>query len=199
MWWAQNTDAPYGFCWCGCGESTTISLGTQRSALHFRGEPRRYVFGHAHRPTPAGPAYREEERGHETACWVWQRGVNSNGYGVLGFRGKTIGAHRFFYEQENGPVLEHHELHHHELHHECNVPLCVRPSHLIPLLRADHAKTRKSTKLTKSDVVKMRELYRMRGVGCTQLGKMFGVTREHAGRIVTNRYWKPVSTTDRHA
>lgn len=47
--WQRNSAAPYGYCWCGCGARTSISEFSSTVHQHVRGEPRRYVHGHATR------------------------------------------------------------------------------------------------------------------------------------------------------
>jgi hypothetical protein len=39
------------------------------------------VRGHAQRLSPID--YLSEDRGYETPCWIWQRGKDGDGYGVL--------------------------------------------------------------------------------------------------------------------
>lgn len=46
QWWSENTDAPYGFCWCGCGEKTAIAPSSTAIYGWVRDEPRRFVIGH---------------------------------------------------------------------------------------------------------------------------------------------------------
>ena len=43
---SENTDIPYGYCHCGCGEKTRISHTTDRAHGYVKGEPRSYVQGH---------------------------------------------------------------------------------------------------------------------------------------------------------
>ncbi len=55
-WWEENADVPYGFCWCGCGNTTSLAKSPNRpKQLIFNGEPIRYLPGHA-------SAARHEER-----------------------------------------------------------------------------------------------------------------------------------------
>lgn len=49
VWWAANTIAPYGLCWCGCGESTALSKYNKRSKGQTPGCPLAYVRGHHNR------------------------------------------------------------------------------------------------------------------------------------------------------
>ncbi len=75
QWWEENTDVPYGYCWCGCGDKTGISNVTNAGERYLKGEPFRYVRGHVHRADPGEvEAYKREWRearpevpyGH---CW----------------------------------------------------------------------------------------------------------------------------------
>jgi hypothetical protein len=56
----EQSNIPYGYCHCGCGQLTTISKVTDRRAGTVKGEPVRYVLGHANKlphlssPNPTG-------------------------------------------------------------------------------------------------------------------------------------------------
>jgi DNA-binding XRE family transcriptional regulator len=52
-WWEENTDVPYGFCWCGCNKNTTVAARTVLDRKWFEDEPIRYVQGHQARSTTA--------------------------------------------------------------------------------------------------------------------------------------------------
>lgn len=74
--------------------------------------------------------WREEDRGFDTSCWIWQMARNNGGYGIArvpGTRKKTC-AHRVVYEQIIGPIPEGLEL-----DHLCRVRECVNPAHLEPV------------------------------------------------------------------
>lgn len=110
-------------CGCGCGQITNVVGGV----------PNRYVRGHNWKgirrdPTPR---YKEEDRGYETPCWVWQRTLDHNGYPRDGGRH----AHRLSYIEHVGPIPAGHEL-----HHLCRVRACVNPAHLLPVTRAEHVR-----------------------------------------------------------
>ncbi len=70
-----------------------------------------------------------EDRGHETPCWVWDRGLDGYGYGRM--RGRR--AHRVSYELHVGPIPEGLDL-----DHLCRVRNCVNPAHLEPVTRAEN-------------------------------------------------------------
>lgn len=66
---------------------------------------------------------------HLGHCWIWTAWCDRHGYG--GFRpthGHLVGAHRWAYEQQHGPVDR--SL---DLDHLCRIPACVNPYHLEPV------------------------------------------------------------------
>lgn len=104
-------------CGCGCGEMTTPG--------------RRFISGHNGRRGPAD--YVEEDRGYTTPCWVWQRFVNPDGYGIKRRGERAIGAHRVYYEAKHGPIPAGLEL-----DHLCRVRCCVNPDHLEPVTKREN-------------------------------------------------------------
>lgn len=44
--WAESTDTPYGFCWCGCGQKTQLAEQGFTKLGHVKGEPVFYLLGH---------------------------------------------------------------------------------------------------------------------------------------------------------
>lgn len=63
-------------------------------------------------------------------CWLWSAGIDGGGYGSFGDGIRVVCAHRWLWEQTNGPIP-----HGMELDHLCRVRNCVRPSHLEPVTR----------------------------------------------------------------
>jgi hypothetical protein len=61
----------------------------------------------------------------ETGCVVWVGGRNSKGYGQFRGGGKTTGAHKWIWEQHEGPVPDGYEL-----DHLCRNRACVNLLHL---------------------------------------------------------------------
>jgi len=72
-------------------------------------------------------------------CWNWRGAQNEQGYGRFRVGGETIGAHRFAFELEKGPLpaglcaL-----------HNCDNSSCVRPDHLYAGTKKDNAEDREA-------------------------------------------------------
>lgn len=64
-WWETNVPAPYGFCWCGCGEQTAVPTKTNRRLGRVKGEPMRFIRGHAGRKWPTVSSSEYRRRWHD--------------------------------------------------------------------------------------------------------------------------------------
>ncbi len=60
----------------------------------------------------------------EAGCWLWRGYRNKHGYGRYGSQGFL--AHRVVYEIFRGPIPDNMLV-----CHRCDIPACVRPSHLF--------------------------------------------------------------------
>jgi HNH endonuclease len=65
------------------------------------------------------------EKMPDGGCWVWTGKISKNGYGAVTVNYKSVGAHRFFYEELVGPIPEGLVL-----DHLCRNRACVNPAHL---------------------------------------------------------------------
>ena len=119
-------------CGCGCGASLE---GRRSDAVYL---------DHAHRERvkrrrggATGQVGRRRRTPYEVrdGCWVWLLAKNVGGYGLVARGGRTRIAHRWYYEQEHGPVPEGYEL-----HHVCGRRDCVNPAHVRAVTRLEHVR-----------------------------------------------------------
>jgi len=123
---------PPGLCQCGCGRHTSLAKQTCRATGTVRGKPVRFIQGHYSLKTQE--RYRVEDRGYSGGpCWIWQRHINDQGYGVIRGADRQSRAHRVVYEEMIGPIPEGLEL-----DHLCRVRSCVNPAHLEPVTHAEN-------------------------------------------------------------
>lgn len=134
-------------------------------------------------------------------CWLWTASVDKDGYGkyrVGGAGSRNVKASRFSYELNVGPIPRGLGV-----LHTCDVPGCVRPSHLFLGTDADNSadKVRKGRqcrgeanggggKLTRAQVTEMRNLYALGGHTHKQLARRFGVNRSLVGMIMRGEIWR---------
>ena len=172
---------PYGYCECGCGEKTSLAPKTSRRNGWVQGEPLRFKLNHHRRLSPI--EYTEQDCGHPTPCWVWQRYIDPNGYGRMQSNGAPQLAHRVYYERVNGPIADGYEP-----DHLCRNRACVNPAHLEIVRRAINVRRGINTKLTQADVDSIRA---SEGTH-VEVARRFGVHPTTILRIRRVERWRPV-------
>lgn len=82
------------------------------------------------------------KRGAADECWPWTGVPSRAGYGtfIVGKRGRRQNAHRWIWEQINGPASS--KLH---LDHLCRNKLCVNPTHMELVTHAENLRRGKHT------------------------------------------------------
>jgi len=197
--WAEETDIPYGYCQCGCGQKTSIAEFNKAKPGWVKGEPRRFV--QYHHLSIAPPPPREEDRGYETPCLIWQGPTETNGYGTSRRGGRLVRAHRVSYEEHVGPIPTGMYV-----CHRCDVRACVNPEHLFLGTHLDNMRdaTEKgrmgspkgeassSAKLTTNDVLQIRAMYAAGSTSQRALARRFGVVQVTIKDIVKRRTWTHV-------
>jgi hypothetical protein len=175
-------DVPYGFCHCGCGGETRIARYDDPSKGWTRGEPLKYIAGHAGR----WQQYEERDCGYTTPCWVWLLSLDRKGYGQLHVDRIPKRAHRVYYERAKGPIPD--DL---PLDHLCRNRACVNPAHLEPVTMAENIRRGERVTLTASDV---REIRRRRAAGEMQksIAAEFGVDPSTVSKVVSGERWAGV-------
>lgn len=123
---------PEGFCQCGCGEKLDLAPYSFAARGWVRGEPKRFIRGHNARKVRT---YTIEDRGYSTPCHIWAHATDRDGYGVTSENGRSVRAHRWYWEQAHGPLPPFPTAH---LHHLCEVTTCVNVSHLRLLTPKQH-------------------------------------------------------------
>lgn len=188
-WWAENTDSPFGSCWCGCGAPTHLAKWSNTEKGWVKGQPKRYAHGHNGRLS--GVEYVEENRGYSSPCWIWRRSVDHSGYGQItvqvGALKTTIKAHRLYYERAHGRIPDGFEM-----DHLCRVRSCVNPAHLEPVTDFENTIRGLTAKLTAEDVKAIREHGLRSRHDAAVLAKKYGVQPQYIRILVRQpqRTWR---------
>jgi hypothetical protein len=137
----------------------------------------------------------------DAGCWYWTGWKDKDGYGVLSVNNRNVRAHRFSWEQVNGPIPGKMCV-----CHMCDTPSCVNPDHLFLGSNEDnsadrHAKGRTVkvqgerhgvSKLTAEQVREIRRLYD-RDVRHREIASKFGITPSTVSGIGLRNQWKHVT------
>ncbi len=141
VWWAEQTDMPYGYCWCGCGERTPVAKTTAKKRLVFSNEPYRYRPGHHTiiKPRSLSERFWPKVLRQPDGCWRWIGFVYKEGYGRIrssgGRSGESLYAHRVSYEMAHEPIPDGLEL-----DHLCRNRWCVSRAHLEAVTHSENVR-----------------------------------------------------------
>lgn len=167
-----------GLCECGCGQPAPILKRTRREKGHVRGFPARFIRGHNGRQRDE---FRVEDRGYETPCWIWTKSLfPKTGYAQKQADGGSALAHRWYFEQKHGPIPEDKVL-----DHLCRQRDCVNPDHLEPVTHAKNVQRGERTKLTRTEVDRIRA----EGRATQDLADELGVSKWTLYDILSGRSW----------
>ena len=184
-WWAEQTDVPYGYCWCGCGEQTAIAKGSAFKRFQVDKCPRRCIHGHNITKRLGGHFSKKYEVDTNTGCWIWKGHKDKDGYCATTINGRSIRAHRASYIFHNGSIPTGLQL-----DHLCRTPSCVNPEHLEPTTNAVNSQRGSNTKLTPNDVLEIRRLVAEGLQSRKEIGARFGVTYATVTFIHLRKTWK---------
>lgn len=125
-----------------------------------------------------------------SGCWLWESGLNSNGYGILfcgGYRGY---AHRFSYAHFKGPIPDGMYV-----CHSCDVPSCVNPDHLWLGTQVDNMRDcrrkgrhRDPTTFSKLDWSSIRQIRELAGsMSQAKIAARFHIDQSSVSRILARK------------
>jgi predicted DNA-binding protein YlxM (UPF0122 family) len=145
---------------------------------------------------------RKYEVNEDTGCWEWTAATDKDGYGVHSDNdGDYIRAHRFAYQEyKDGIPNDAFIL------HECDNPSCANPDHLYAGTHEDNmqdAKERTDTfstekqrekkrKLTKEQVIEIRERYQSEDVSMLDLADIYGLHNSSIHELLHGGTWSDV-------
>lgn len=125
--------------------------------------------------------YAIEDRGYETPCWIWSRGLTGGehgGYGKVKIGGRTLLAHRVMWEQSGRDRAE-------VLDHLCEQPACINPEHLRAGTQADNVRRGALTRLTREQADLIRRDSRLQRV----IAAEYGISPRTVSKIKLGQRW----------
>ena len=131
----------------------------------------------------------------KNGCWLWQRYLNSWGYGRTVLGSKSWLVHRLAYTLTNGVVPEGQYV-----LHRCDVRRCVNPEHLFLGTLADNAhdrdrkgRTQKGATHYRAKINGMQVLaIRASSKSDRKIAEDFGISPTQVRGIRAGKYWKHV-------
>lgn len=138
------------------------------------------------------------DQGPEGDCWIWVGSKFDNGYGAFWLRKQNMGAHRAAWSLKNGLIPEGACI-----LHSCHNRCCVNPDHLRAGSQQDNAddmvnanrqtrgESHSQSKLTKVEVMEIRELYTV-GMSVAELMEKFSIVQQTISKIVKGSRWSHI-------
>lgn len=106
------------------------------------------------------------------------------GYVRIWRYGRRVLAHRAAYEDARGQIPSGLEL-----DHLCRNRWCRNPAHLEPVKHAENSRRSAKCKLNFERADRIRALFATGGYTKSQLGRMFGVTKQSIALVVKGAQW----------
>lgn len=128
--------------------------------------------------------------GAENECWIWQRSLNSSGYGNYSHNGERIMAHLVAFRAAHGHMPDGYEC-----GHRCHNPACLNPHHLKTVTSKENAaerglrrRGRPARILTEAIVRAARELRRL-GWKIKTIAEKFAVRVDTMSLAISGKNW----------
>ena len=142
----------------------------------------------------------QSKKDPNTGCREWQGLLNLQGYGVIGYDGKSVLVHRLAW------ALKYKSWPENMLLHSCDNSKCINIKHLREGSQQDnmndmmnrnrHARLKGedhgSAKLTEKQVIKIRKKYKTGRYTQKKLGEMYGITNANVSEICSKKSWKHI-------
>jgi len=130
--------------------------------------------------------YTVEDRGYATPCWIWQRALDSKGYGQVRVNGRLRRAPRVFYERAHGTIPEGMQI-----DHLCCNKGCVNPVHLEAVTGTENIRRSPATILTEIEVAQIKRLLKLGWAG-QRIGRVYAISKHTVYNIRDGRIWKDI-------
>lgn len=153
-------------------------------------------------PNGLGPEERLRYVGwtiNDSGCWEWNGSRFHSGYGQVYFEKKNWKTHRLAYTVWVGPIPEGHVV-----RHKCDNPPCINPEHLetgsnsqnsddmVVRGRSLSGERSKRAKLTRLEVMHIRDEDKAGVIPRKMLAEAFGVSTDTIHDIINGRSWASV-------
>lgn len=193
---------PIGLCQCGCGKKTGVYKVSDKRRRIVKGEPKR-LFAHHKMPEnielTKARFWSRVDVGKKDECWLWQAGVDWDGYGLFKVKGVSNRSNRMAYAFAIGSIPADMKI-----IHSCDNPGCCNPRHLSVGTNLDNARDRitrdrqakgtsiNTCKLTEEQVLYIRQRYAEGDIRQIDLAREFGITQVNVSEIVLRRSWRHI-------